>query len=211
MKLFIFYTGHSVQSRRLRVHYSRIMPPYLSVEERRALELEATTKPSRNRGAAYDVSQHVIDTTYSTAPIKSYRNRLVSMQEAAQAAVRHNSEAHRPEAGLEREALSRLRGLFRSNRIALTPDLVVKTFRDLDAVFFASKLYGNVRVKWKSNMPFGPSCFGCTNSRRHRGAHIALVTRTIFAEKYPKRAMFQTLLHEMVVMCFLLPWAPECY
>ena len=174
---------------------------------------QALLRPRYNKGAAYPVTQAIID-LIRLPSTTSNRNHLITFESATEQIVQHNDERRVPTSKLELEAIDRLSELFtRSSRARLGPDLIYKVFRDFDIVFFKAQLLGNVEVWWVSSVT-DDSVYGSTAPVRIGKARIAMDANAIFSEKVKDvyLQMFRTLLHEMVVSGFhLSPTAFICF
>lgn len=159
----------------------------------------ATRKACACCGSTYSISQKSLDQVLH--PSKSFE-RHQSSRTLALAACLHNSKRRiLPERGLEREAFERLDKLFADpNPAAYGPDLAMKAFRDLDAVFFLGDLFGKVKVEWSPGIR-GRNCLGYTMSFEGKATLIVLDAQRHFypSGSKPFQEMFQTLIHEMVV------------
>ncbi|KAL9631112.1 MAG: hypothetical protein Q9164_006069, partial [Protoblastenia rupestris] len=154
-----------------------------------ALYDKALLPPREDRGTAYACSQAVIDETTHPS-FTDHGTDEVGLKDAAREIVDHNDENRRPRPGtLEAKAIERLDRLFHlPSRALLGPDLIYKTFRDFDAVFYKSRLFGRT--------------FGSTLALGPREAEIILNAEAIFNDLRPLPPdpylqMFRTLLHEM--------------
>ena len=162
---------------------------------------KALLRPRYNEGTAYSVTQDIIDLT-RRPPMAPNKNHLTSKETATEEIVRHNDERRKVASRLEQDAIERLSELFtRPSRACLGPDLIYKTFRDFDAVFFKAQLLGNVKVKWVPAV-IKWWVYGYTELTCAGKARIIMDANTIFSEEITDvyLQMFRTLLHEMVVI-----------
>lgn len=160
-------------------------------------------------GSFYPCSQSELD--FHRRGRFSCKNRgpFVSLLEAIEEVMVQNDERRRPPI-TEIDAISNLANVVGDRTYRYHPDLVIKTFKDLDTVFFGGRLHGNVLVSWANSIECAEvereigRFFGCTESRspEEKGqARILLNARGMFLENFedenPLRAMFCTLLHEV--------------
>ena len=159
---------------------------------------KALTRPYVCCGTPYDIGQGYLDQVMN--PRKPLVRHQLSKDLAA-AARRHNSKTRVvPDYGYERRAFERLNKLFHQGVTPEGgPDMMYKTFRDLDAVFFLGKLFNRVKVTWSPGVP-KRNLYGYTTTFG-TPPMIVLDAHHIFNPKEckPFRRMFQTLIHEMVV------------
>lgn len=123
----------------------------------------------------------------------------VSPRQATLEIVQHN-DIRRRLSSYEREAIHRLSdAVYNAARYSWGPDLVIKSFLDLDIVFFGGALRGSVGVCWQSGELF-PGCDGITSKCSPPGhSTIHLSAERILLGRNPFKAMFSTILHEMCV------------
>lgn len=127
---------------------------------------------------------------------------FVSPRRATLEIVQHNDFRRRPPS-YEREALRRLSDAVQeASQNQWGPDLVIKSFLDLDVVFFGGALGGRVCVSWKGMENFayeGESQGRTIESSRPGHALIYLNAKAILLGPSPFSHMFSTVLHEMCV------------
>lgn len=127
---------------------------------------------------------------------------LVSPRQATLEIVQHN-DPRRQLPSYEREAVRRLsNAVHHASRHSWGPDLAIKTFLDLDVVFFGGTLGGYVCVSWKGKDNFadhGESQGRTTECPRRGHALIHLNAEAILLGPSPFIHMFSTVLHEMCV------------
>ncbi|KAL9126828.1 MAG: hypothetical protein Q9217_004179 [Psora testacea] len=164
----------------------------------------ALLPPRLERGTPYPCSQDIIDETIHPSHALG-RTKAINLRDAAKEIVDHNEERRRPWPGtLEAQALERLNILFhQASRSIVDPDIVYKAFRDLDAVFFKGRLFGNVKVRWWAG-DGTKARYGCTRRIRPGEAEIVLIAEAIFGNvnspfQDAYLDMFAALLHEMTV------------
>ena len=127
---------------------------------------------------------------------------FVSSRRATLEIVQHN-DSRRQLPSYEREALRRLsNAVHNASQHPWGPDLVIKTFLDLDIVFFGGALGGFVSVSWQDKDGFANEgdSQGRTEECPRRGhALIYLNAEAILLGPRPFSHMFSTMLHEMCV------------
>ena len=161
-------------------------------------------KPVRaDAGSPYVVSQHVIDQVAGT--IKARHSRpTVDERDAALEVSGHNDLLRKvPANSAECDAIKRLAAIFGAldSPHQLGPDLIIKTFRDLDLVFFAGRLLGFVDVRWSPNVTH-MAVYGHVEHGDNGTARVIMDARRCFLqcrELSPWHEIFGTLLHEMTV------------
>lgn len=128
----------------------------------------------------------------------------VSVRQAALDVVRHNNKRRTPSAK-EHEAIERLLAMLdRARHGFWGPDVAIKSFCDLDTVFFRGELRDHVCVTWA-----GPKWFPKEHDFGHTGwlgegkALIQLNAHYIFIGQHnatgrPINQTFATMLHEMM-------------
>lgn len=130
---------------------------------------------------------------------------FVSPKQATLKIVQHN-DPRRQLPSYELEALGRLsRAVHDASQHPWGPDLVIKSFLDLDIVFFGGALGGYVSISWKDKVYFdygGKSQGFTTDSPRPGHALIYLNAEAILLSPRPFSHMFSTVLHEMCVSTF---------
>lgn len=128
------------------------------------------------------------------------RGPWVSQRQATMEIVQQNDFRRRPPS-YEREAIRRLfDAVHDAARYSWGSDLVIKSFLDLDTVFFGGALRGYVRVSWKGREGFGDEEQGhTTDCSRTKHALINLNAEAILLDSDPFKSMFSTVLHEMCV------------
>lgn len=131
---------------------------------------------------------------------------FVSARQATLEIVQHN-DLRRRLPSYEREALRRLSiAVHNASQRPWGPDLVIKTFLDLDVVFFGGALGGYVAVSWKDKYGFAAEgeSQGRTETCPLLGhAQIYLNAKAILLGPSPFSHMFSTVLHEMCVSIIL--------
>lgn len=161
-------------------------------------------------GSLYPCSQSDLDFHRRGRFLRKNRGPFVNLLEATEEVMVQNDERRRPSLA-EHAAISNLAYVVHDCTYRYHPDIVVKTFNDLDTVFFGGRLHGNVLVSWANSTQckemqreIGARFLGSTqgNFPGERGqARIFLNPREIFlenrAKENPLRAMFCTLLHEV--------------
>ena len=162
---------------------------------------KALEPPKADGGALYDVDQGVIDQVVSSLKTKRTRPTL-SERDIALDICEHNELGRIvPKDGSEDQAIGRLNDLFTRSVAQLGPDLIYKTFRDLDAVFFAGQLFKYVDVRWSPNVTH-MGVYAHVIHGDHGTAHIIMDANKCFLfcrQKSPYPEIFETLLHEMTV------------
>ena len=160
---------------------------------------KATREACACCGSKYNISQKSLDQVLH--PSESL-GRYQPSKTPALAACLHNSKRRiLPEHGLEREAFERLDKLFADpNPATHGPDLALKAFRDLDAVFFKGDLFGKIKVVWSPGINEA-NWLGYTQHSNGKATMIVLDAHNVFhpSKLIPYGVMFQTLIHEMVV------------
>ncbi|KAL9100426.1 MAG: hypothetical protein Q9163_004191, partial [Psora crenata] len=165
---------------------------------------KALLRPRHDSGTAYSCSQATINETINPS-YNLNRTNAVSLRDAAREVVEHNDENRSPAPdSLEAQAIERLDRLFHlPSRALLGPDLLYKTFRDFDAVFYNGRLFGQVEVRWWAGNGTQDT-FGYARRIRPRKAEIVLNAETIFGDLTrtglppdPYLQMFRAIVHEM--------------
>lgn len=177
-------------------------------KSREELYQEASHDVHAHRGTPYPCSQSDIDATSEFS--RHNECPYVSASQANREIVQHNDQ-RKALSSHERDAIERLvSSLNDARRCRWGPDLIIKSFPDLDIVFFGGVLRGNVRALWKTSEDWAmlergteEDDGGATNSIRYSGrASIWLNAKAIFLNPVattPFGAMFATMLHEMCV------------
>lgn len=157
----------------------------------------------RNRGTNYPCTESELRD--ATTPSHQPRT-TVSAHQASQEVLAYNALG-RNLSRREYNTICRLEdvvlGVF-ANRIAWTPDLIIKAFCDIDVVFFLGRLRGHVYVQWRSASSFPPPSrhrlyYGRTDYLGGGKAVIRLNADGIFASTRLStfKEMWRTMLHEM--------------
>ena len=169
---------------------------------RRQLYAIASRPVESHRGSYYDCSQRTIDR--ATHLYGHHSRQYVSLRHAVDEIVAQNDLSRTPDRS-ESAAIRRLRDAKNwcerdGNRWG--PDLVIKAFLDLDAIFFCGRLRDIVKVVWKRHLR-DPTMAGiCKKDRAHPNSgrrEIWLNADVILRarERRPFQEMFATVLHEM--------------
>lgn len=166
---------------------------------RRELLLEKAFNPvDAHSGTPYPCQQRDLDIVrhhpgYNPAP-------RVSQRQATLEIVQHN-DLRRRLSSEERDAIHRLSdAIYNAARYPWGPDLVIKSFLDLDIVFFGGALQGSIGVTWKSREFFRGHELGITQICSTPGhAQVRLNAEGILLHRDPFKTMFSTILHEMCV------------
>lgn len=165
---------------------------------------EAFNRFRVDTGTRYLSNQAELD--YHWDALFKLRNKgpFVSSSRATQDMLEHN-DLHRRVSTAEGAAMSRLQDLIKHVQRGgyWGPDVAVKTFKDLDLVFFGGYLQGHVCVCWDV---LEPNMWGLTEfPEKYRDydnqCHIVLNADLIFSRrtgKHPFKQTMHTLLHEMV-------------
>lgn len=153
-------------------------------------------------GSSYPCSQSEIDFHHNGVLDKANKGPLVSPMQATNEIMRWNDEKRAP----PREELDIIRSLSTAVREAertsnFGPDLIIKTFADLDRVFFGGRLRGHVTVKWFKRVEIG---LGQTIYHRPGQCRIQMNAEDVLLPRNwkslgwnPVAIMFGVLLHEM--------------
>ena len=160
---------------------------------------------SENSGSSYPCKQSEIDFHRNDRFEKKNKGPFVSAMQATEEVMRWNDEKRVP-AQEELDIIRRLTtAVQNTDRNSLfSPDLAVKTFADLDRVFFGGRLRGHVIVHWvekvvlQSREKYGsasPTAFG--QCRIRLSAERTFVHNATKPGRNPVALMFSTLLHEM--------------
>ena len=169
--------------------------------------------PARHRELLLEEAFYPVDARYGT-PYPCQQSDLdvirhhpgyngapwVSQRQATLEIVQHNHPRRRFPS-FEREAILRLsRAINDAARYSWGPDLVIKSFLDLDTVFFGGALQGFVRISWAHSDKFLSDEQGTTSDGSPPGhALIRLNAEAILLGSDPFKDMFSTVLHEMCV------------
>ena len=128
----------------------------------------------------------------------------VSLRQAALDVVRHNDKRRTPSAK-EHEAIERLLAMLDNARHGFwSPDVAIKSFCDLDIVFFCGELRDHVCITWAGPESFPVEhTFGHTKSLDEGKALIQMNAHFIFFGRHnatgrPINLTFATMLHEMM-------------
>ncbi|KAI9816596.1 MAG: hypothetical protein M1827_001728 [Pycnora praestabilis] len=162
------------------------------------------TKVYANQGTPYPgVTQHQIDILQDR-----HRRRHHLPRQSMRSAAYKLEDAHARGVHLTPEqvaALDRLTALSQVGRWG--PDVVIKTFDDLDLVFFRGKLRGNIYLRWTSPQPTSSErrdqrhSLGTTWSYRSLAGcpriAIELSSEILTRQEMSLRDVWSTLLHEM--------------
>ena len=167
---------------------------------------ESALQPfSEKGGSPYPCKQSEIDFHQKGVFAKPNKGPFVSAMQATEEIMRWNDEKRAP----PRDELAIIRDLTiavhdAEKNLHFGPDLVIKTFADLDRIFFGGRLRGNVAVSWVSNLSHGTrGAYGETEFHKPGSCHIRLSAEAILLQKWtkvgknPVATMFGTLLHEM--------------
>ena len=168
----------------------------ISREERRRLMELAKFPVSAHRGTPYPCDQKDLE-SYLRLPHPNNKQMLDRM-EATYQLTRFNR--------LTKELSPNEKAARRNLKMGLLienwgPDLAIKAFRDLDALFFMGRLHGNCLLEWQDKAAFREdgenACFGLTIPRSYGQAKIILSSYDIMLKAAePYMGMFRTLLHE---------------
>lgn len=159
-------------------------------------------------GSRYPCKQSEIDFHHNFVFAKPNKGPFVSAMQATQEVMRWNDEKRAP----PWEELDIIRRLTiavhdaEKNRL-FSPDLLIKTFADLDRIFFEGRLRGHVVVRWvdtivkKRHTTLGHTVF---HHRQPGQCSIEMNAEAILLQKWSHRdakksvaTMFGVLLHEM--------------
>lgn len=179
-----------------------MLSPTMPAKSTQHLVEEAFHRVDARRGTPYPCRQEDLDF------IRHHPSRndgpYVSPRKATLELVQHNDpRRHLPP--YEREALRRLsEAVNQASQHGWGPDLAIKTFLDLDVVFFGGTLGGYVSVSWERMgtgvFADGGESQGCTSEVASPGhALIRLNAEAILLGPSPFLHMFSTVLHEMCV------------
>ena len=180
----------------------RRLSPKMPAMSAKHLVQEAFDRVDARHGTPYPCRQEDLDF------IRHHPSRndgpFVSPRQATLEVVQHN-DLRRQLPSYERDALRRLsNAVHHASRHRWGPDLAIKTFLDLDVVFFGGSLGGYVCVSWKGMatgvFADGGESQGCTSECPRPGhALIQLNAEAILLGPSPFSHMFSTVLHEMCV------------
>lgn len=165
----------------------------------RELLLEEAFNPvDAHYGTPYPCRQRDLDIVrhppgYNPAPQVSQRQATLEVVQLNDLRRRLSTE--------ESEAIHRLSDAIDcATRYTWGPDLVIKSFLDLDVVFFGGALQGSIGVSWESCEVFPAGGLGRTRNCSPPGhAQISLNAEVILLGRDPFKTMFSTILHEMCV------------
>lgn len=162
------------------------------------------------RGTLYPCTQQQID-AYTLEPYCYQGNDHVMSEHDAIRMLEDFLDPNRPPMPRVRAALHRIADAM-CIKDDWYPDIILKAAHDVDTAFFMGFLEGKVRIQWMNQKKmveqFGDReghALGTTRYRRHGCSSIWLSMEAIFYEtEYPRRRMWQTLFHEMIVSS---PWS----
>ena len=175
--------------------------PHLTNDQDALMKMALRTV-RENTGTPYPCTQKELD-TYVKRPAP--RSQPPISQREATRILEDFNDLNRKSTPEEKAAHRRLAAGMKIKKWG--PDLVIKSFRDLDITFFKAKLFGHCNVKWMEDIP-GIPCLGCTGHFPDRTlrAWIHLNARLNLASDHePYNAMWSTLMHEMVVSSLPYP------
>ena len=174
-------------------------------------------------GIPYPCKQSEIDFHRNGVFHKPNKGPFVSLMQATNEVMRWNDEKRAP----PREELETILNLVTAVREAeknlrFGPDLLIKTFADLDRVFFAGRLRGHVLVRWVKRIEKDGGLMGIARHRKPRpgkcviemSAEKNLLPRTgerFDNERDPVLNMFSTVLHEMCHAYAFIRCPPEAW
>ncbi|CAF9925740.1 hypothetical protein IMSHALPRED_006774 [Imshaugia aleurites] len=164
---------------------------------------------SENTGTPYPCSQADINFHHRDIFHKPNKGPFVSSHQATTELMWQN-DASRPVPSAEQAAIERLLQLLSQAEYGphLGPDLAIKTFSDIDLIFFGGQLRGNVTVQWRNHHTIGDAArvFGLCSYRRgvEEGQCRILMNASMIFGEAPRAMpfssnefMFATMLHEM--------------
>ena len=167
---------------------------------------ESALQPFREKeGSPYPCKQSEIDFHQNGVFAKPNNGPFVSAMQATEEIMRWNDEKRAP----PRDELAIIRDLTiavhdAEKNLHFGPDLVIKTFADLDRIFFGGRLRGHVAVSWVDNLSHGTrGAYGVTEFHKPGSCHIKLSAEAILLQKWtkvgknPVATSFGTTLHEM--------------
>ncbi|CAD6566676.1 MAG: hypothetical protein ASARMPREDX12_008790 [Alectoria sarmentosa] len=167
---------------------------------------ESALQPFREKeGSRYPCKQSEIDFHQKGVFAKANNGPFVTAMQATEEIMRWNDEKRAP----PRDELAIIRDLTiavhdAEKNLHFGPDLVIKTFADLDRIFFGGRLRGHVAVSWVSNLSSGTrGAYGVTEFHKPGSCHIKLSAEAILLQKWtkvgknPVATSFGTTLHEM--------------
>ena len=165
--------------------------------------------PCESHGSPYPCSQARIDKTMKPRHHRDHQPS-VDTAEAVSEVVKHNTKRPREIGPSEFDAIQRVCDLFSlisSEPDSLGPDLLYKTFSDLDKIFYGGQLFRNVQVRWKTEAFFcsdpGGKIYGLTKATEgtEKRAEIYMNAHMFSIEgaKESVVQMLATVLHEMAV------------
>ena len=113
------------------------------------------------------------------------------------------------------DALERIRRVIRTP--GWGPDVLIKVSHDMDTAFFNGHLRSRVLVSWQDEqvmhtiVPDFRYLFGCTSHSRNSNTCLISLNRVgiCYGPAEPRRQMFQTLTHEMLVSSNNPPPPPQ--
>lgn len=187
-------------------------------KSRRELYNDAFKDVSRHSGSEYTCKQSDLDATGGLArqdyPDDRRADRsqsrkkwfphenhgpFITARQASLDILEHN-KLHRRPGSSELEAIERLSKAIDTGRAgSWGPDLIIKAFCDLDAVFYRGRLRGHVCVRWLPDWSErGHTIWGSTVFLAKGKSAIRMNAKTILL-KHPEpfERMFATMLHEM--------------
>lgn len=161
-------------------------------------------------GSSYPCKQAEIDFHYYGVFAKPNKGPFLSAMQATQEVMRWNDEKRAP----PWEELDIIRRLTiavhdAEKNLRFRPDLLIKTFADLDRVFFGGQLRGHVVVRWVDTIDSGRKHGTVLGHTKFSGVEpgqtrIEMNAEAILLQKWSNKAaknsvatMFGVLLHEM--------------
>lgn len=177
-------------------------------ELREYLFLKALQPFNEASGLLYRCSQSEIDSHRENFFPTSNKGPFVTSREATKEVMWHNDIKRVDPILFETGAIKRLlwAASCAQDGLVLGPDVAIKTFADLDLVFFGGRLRNHVTVQWRADIRVPARVWG-TCERPRRGeegqCRIELNASMIFKEAWtqktrdPFESMMGTLLHEM--------------
>ena len=187
-----------------------ITMPRFDQETREWLYQRSLRKPRTSKGTPYPCSQDDLERCLSLqAP---NLNPYIEPMEATYQLVRFN-RLTKPLSIKEDNALNRLEGMLThvSNPGDWEPSIAIKAFKDLDTLFFMSRLRGNCKVRWMDaeHRLARDGCFGSTDYLAHGQAQIHLNAKRILLD-CPEPFIEMWRVSEKSFHClFFLSWLPS--
>ena len=169
----------------------------MPAKDREQLVEEAFYPVSSRRGTSYPCRQRDLDSIRE--PSGRNYGPFVNQRQATRELVQHNDPRRRPSSS-EREAIRRLSdAVYDAGRYGWGPDLAIKSFLDLDTVFFGGALRGYVGVSWEHRECFNDDGEVQGHTSGVQEAMVTLNAEAILMETHSFLLMFSTVLHEMCV------------